>query len=64
MDGASVEAAFAMGEVAGRFAWADETLTFTPVTPLRPQATYTVEIGAACRDRHGAAGEAVRRDGF
>jgi hypothetical protein len=55
MDKASVEAAFTMGDVAGRFAWSNETLTFTPISPLLQNANHTVTIGAGAMDFLGNA---------
>jgi uncharacterized protein YfaS (alpha-2-macroglobulin family) len=57
MDHASAEAAFSIQpKVAGKFVWPDEnTLVFTPSTPLERSAQYMVKIDAKAKSKQGLA---------
>lgn len=60
MNQASVESAFTIGPpVAGKFAWQDRKMWFTPGEPFRPGVTYTVRIAAGAA---GAGGQQVKQD--
>lgn len=56
VDRPSVESRFTLDPpVAGRFYWADQTLTFVPDRPLDPATSYAVQIAAGIQDSRGRA---------
>ncbi len=67
MDQASVEAAFQIsgsGPIEGAFAWADNTVTFTPAALLKTNHLYTMTIQTSARDAQGNALAAVYTQAF